>query len=77
MSDLINKEIIDSDEDPRPIVPSSTHRKLLDPFASAHEDSTVIKFENSSTPFNGESASSLSVIGGSVIFPSMSDSVSA
>ena len=69
MSDPINKDILDIDEHPRPIIPSSTPRKLLDSFAPVNEESTVIEFETSSTSFNGESTSSLSVVRSSASFP--------
>ena len=50
--------------DPRPILPSSVPRKFIDSFLSAHEESTIIKFETSSASFNGDYSSSFSFIRG-------------
>ena len=69
VSDPINKDVLDSDEDPRPIIPSSAPRRMLDSFSHANEESTVIEFETSFISFNGESTSSLSVIRGCLPFP--------
>ena len=61
--------------DSRTIFTFSTPKKLIDSFESVQEEATVIKFETSSTSFNGDYSSSLTFIRESTSFPLTSDSI--